>query len=67
MDVGMEDLDSTESCNIVGLFLLDQLTNRIKELEAGIYRDDALGEHGLKVTSKANLNVVEFLDVSLKK
>ena len=64
-NVGMGALDSAEICDIVGLYLLDQLTNRIKELEAGIYRDDALGEHGLKVTSKANLNVVEFLDVSL--
>ena len=85
-DVGMGAFDSAESCDIVGLYLLDQLNNRIKELEVGIYRDDALGvvettarnaekirqkiiqimsEHGLKITSTANLKVVEFLDVSL--
>ena len=85
-DVGMGAFDSAESCDIVGLYLLDQLSNRIKELEVGIYRDDALGvvettarnaekirqkiiqimsEHGLKITSTANLKVVEFLDVSL--
>ena len=42
-DVGMGAWDGAESCDIVGLYLLDQLRNRIKELETGIYRDDALG------------------------
>ena len=34
--------DDAESCKIIGLYLLDHLTNRIKELEVGIYKDDAL-------------------------
>ena len=78
--------DGAESCDIVGLYLLDQLRNRIKELETGIYRDDALRviettarniekvrqkiveimkENGLNITSKANVKVVDFLDVTL--
>ena len=41
-DVGMGFFDSAESCDLIGLFLLDQISNRIKEIEAGLYRDDGL-------------------------
>ena len=85
-DNGMGSFDGAECCDVIGLFLLDQLTNRIKDLQIGIYRDDGLavakttprnlekmrqqivkifGEFGLKITSTANLKVVQFLDVTL--
>ena len=83
-DVGMGAWDGAETCEVVGLYILDQLKRKIKDLEQGLYRDDSLGvvettprnaekirqkihvvmeELGLKITSKANLKVVEFLDV----
>ena len=42
-DVAMGAWDGAETCDIIGLFLLDQLANRVKELETGKYRDDGLG------------------------
>ena len=78
--------DGAESCDIVGLYILDQLKNRIAGFESGLYRDDNLGvvetternaekirqkiidvtrEMCLKIISKANVKVVEFLDVKL--
>ena len=42
-DIAMGAWDGAESCDLVGLFLLDQLTNRIAGLETGVYRDDGLG------------------------
>ena len=84
-DIGMGAWDGAESCDIVGLYILDQLKNRIKGFENGVYRDDALGvvettnrnaekirqkivvimkDMGLKITSKANMKTVEFLDVT---
>ena len=42
-DVGMGAFDGAETCDLIGLFLLDQITNRIKEIEVGLYRDDGLG------------------------
>ena len=41
-DIGMGAYDGAESCDLIGLFLLDQITNRIKEIDAGLYRDDGL-------------------------
>ena len=41
-DVGMGAFDGAECCDLIGLFLLDQITNRIKEIESGLYRDDGL-------------------------
>ena len=76
--------DGAETCEVVGLYILDQLKRKIKDLEQGLYRYDSLGvvettprnaekirqkihiameELGLEITSKANLKVVEFLDV----
>ena len=34
--------DGAESCDLIGLFLLDQIANRIKDINAGLYRDDGL-------------------------
>ena len=83
-DVGMGAWDGAETCEVVGLFILDQLRSKIKDFDSGLYRDDSLGvvettprnvekirqkihdimsELGLKITSRANLKVVEFLDV----
>ena len=82
----MGSYDGAECCDLIGLFLLDQLANRIKEIKTGLFRDDRLavaettnrnleklrqkivvifGEFGLKITSTANLKVVQFLDVTL--
>ena len=41
-DNGMGSYDGAECCDLIGLFILDQLTNRIKELQTGSYRDDSL-------------------------
>ena len=41
-DNGMGSYDGAECCDLIGLFILDQLTNRIKELQFGSYRDDSL-------------------------
>ena len=83
-DVGMGAWDGAETCEVVGLYILDQLRKKVKGLEQGLYRDDSLGvvettprnaekirqkihsvmeDLGLKITSRANLKVVEFLDV----
>ena len=83
-DVGMGAWDGAETCELVGLYILDHLKKRLKDFEPGLYRDDSLGvieatpriaektrqkihsimaELGLKITSKANIKVVEFLDV----
>ena len=85
-DIGMGAWDGAESCDIVGLYILDKLKNRIAGFESGLYRDDNLGvvetternaekirqkiidvtrEMCLKIISKANVKVVEFLDVKL--
>ena len=85
-DIGMGAYDGAESCEIVGLFILDQIRGRVKGFDSGLYRDDGLGvvettpriaekirqniiaimkELGFKITSKANLKVVDFLDVTL--
>ena len=35
--------DGAESCEIVGLYILDQIRGRVKGFDNGLYRDDALG------------------------
>ena len=85
-DNGMGAFDGAECCDLIGLFLLDQLKNRIKEIESVLFRDDGIavsdatprllekarqkivkifGEWGLKITSTANLKVIQFLDITL--
>ena len=38
----MGAFDGTESCDLLGLFLLDQITNQIKGIDPGLYSDDGL-------------------------
>ena len=42
-DVGMGGLDSAEVCELVGLFLLNQMEVVIPQELLGLYRDDGLG------------------------
>jgi len=42
-DIGMGAWDGDESCDIVSLYILDQLRDKIHAFDNGIYRDDALG------------------------
>ena len=35
--------DGAETCEIVGLYILDKIRSRIKGFDNGLYRDDALG------------------------
>ena len=44
-DVTMGAPDGAEVCELVGLFMLDQVRNKFKELDFGLYRDDGLAEH----------------------
>ena len=83
-DVGMGAWDGAETCELVGLYILSKLRNKLPNFDHGLYRDDSLGvvettprnaekirqklhsimsELGLKITSRANIKVVEFLDV----
>ena len=65
-DIGMGAWDGAESCDIVGLFLLDQLKHRIPEFDFGIYRDDALGvvettaRNGQKIAQKNEKVMSDF-------
>ena len=36
-DVGMGAYDGAETADLIGLFLLDVITKRIKDIEAGLY------------------------------
>jgi len=42
-DVTMGSYDGAEICEIVGLYLLNELRAKCKNLEIGLYRDDGLG------------------------
>ena len=50
-DVTMGAPDGAEVCELVGLFILNQLKIKIPEVNFGLYRDDGLGEH-MKMPSK---------------
>ena len=41
-DIGMGAYDGAETCDLIGLYILHQLSNQIKGLEVGLYRDDGL-------------------------
>ena len=45
-DVTMGSFDGAETCELVGLFMLDQL--REANIDLGLYRDDGLGVTNLK-------------------
>ena len=42
-DVGMGSFDGAESCDIVGLFMLSEITKLKLNIDLGLYRDDGLG------------------------
>ena len=42
-DVTMGAFDGAEVCELVGLYLLQQVKSEIKEVTLGLYRDDGLG------------------------
>ena len=44
-DVTMGAPDGAEVCELVGLFLLNEIKSKFPELEFGIYRDDGLAIH----------------------
>ena len=78
-DIGMGFYDWAECCEIVGLFLLEEM--RQLSIDVGIYRDDGLAvcdlseqgvelckifkKHQLEITVEANKLKVEFLDIYL--
>ena len=49
--VTMGSFDGAEICELVGLFILNELKRRIPEVNFGLYRDDGLGDHQ-KMSSK---------------
>ena len=51
-DVTMGSLDGAEVCQLVGVFLLDKLSQLVDKTSIGLYRDDGLGV--LKSTSGRN-------------
>ena len=44
-DVTMGSFDGAEVCELVGLYLLNQLKIKFPQIDFGIYRDDGLGSH----------------------
>ena len=48
-DVTMGAPDGAEVCELVGLFLLDEIRRKIPELVMGLYRDDGLGYHRARI------------------
>ena len=44
-DVTMGAPDGAEVCELVGLYILDELRREIPEMNFGLYRDDGLAEH----------------------
>ena len=41
-DVTMGSFDGVNTCDLVGLYLLDKLSNLIRRENVGLYRDDGL-------------------------
>lgn len=86
-DVTMGSYDGAEICELVGLFLLNTLSEKYGKDNLGLYRDDGLAllqntsgpqaerikkditqhfkKHGLNITIRTNLKIVDFLDVTL--
>ena len=77
----MGSFDGAETCELVGLFLLSQLSHL--SVNVGLYRDDGLAtctktpkqvealkkeifkKHKLQITIEASKKVVDFLDITL--
>ena len=86
-NVTMGSFDGAEVCELVGLFILQQLSQVITSNAMGLYRDDGLAilrntsrpgverirknisktfqQHGLQVTTEANMIETGFLDITL--
>ena len=63
-DVAMGAFDGAESCDLIGLFLLDQISKRITSLNAGLYRDDglAVAETTGRTAEKLRQQIVDLMD-----
>ena len=55
-DVTMGSLDGAETCEIVGLFILNMLKSEINQYNLGLYRDD-----GLAIIKNANGHTLDNL------
>ena len=44
-DVTMGSYDGAEVCELVGLYLIDQMASKVPEINFGLYRDDGLGSY----------------------
>ena len=86
-DVAMGCFDGSEICELVGSYILQQLSQFFEHHSVRLYRDDGLAilnglscpetetikkkvikvfkDCGLKITIKANLHIVNFLDITL--
>ena len=71
-DVTMGAYDRTEVCELVGSFLLYALSLKYNKTNIGLHRDDGLAvfrffksSSDLKLIIKCNLNIADFLDVTL--
>ena len=86
-DVTLGSFDGSEVCKLVGLFIMQQLSQVITSNVMGLYRDDCLAilqdtsglgverirknisktfqQHGLQVTTEANMIETDFLDITL--
>lgn len=87
-DVPMGSFDGAEVCELVGLYILNEISDVLDKNDVGLYRDDGLAvirstkpsererikkrlcskfttEFNLKITADANLNEVDYLDITL--
>lgn len=86
-DVPMGSYDGAEVCELIGIFMLSQISQVVNPTDNGLYRDDGLAvmrnigkpeierrkkkiiqifkSHKLKITIRANLQIVQYLDVEL--
>ena len=57
-DVGMGAFDGAECCDLIGLFLLHQLSAQIQGLAIGLYRDDeiCISELTARLAKKVKFN-----------
>lgn len=65
-DVTMGSFDGAEICELVGLFLLNQLPNSIHKSSVGLYRDDGLGALKGASGSQADRTRKSIIDVFKK-
>ena len=73
-DVPMGSYDGAEVCEVVGLYLLDILSNRYNKRDIGLYRDDGLAvfkNHSGRQNDKVRKDLISFfkhhkLDLEIK-